>query len=255
MDKKLNSETYLNINSFVGFSGLKFDSKLLPPSFFLWFHSFRSIDDVNYEEEGIDETNALKKIESEFFNSDSFVTQPPSLEGSLFSEVHTNEIKKFERMLEDSDKQNHQLQQRLNETQNLLDKAQSELKNHSTKIEKIFKELNNMNFDESSEEIDPELTHLKQLIKSKISNIDLSGYKIELDNLRTSLNDYETKTKLFEEDHEALSTMLSEFYSNYNQTQEELSLVSEELASLYHHLCLSTSTLHLGLFLTFLSLQ
>lgn len=153
--------------------------------------------------------------------------------------MHTNEIKKFERLLEDSDKQNHQLTQRLNDTQSLLDKAQLELKNYSTKIEKIFEELNNLNFDENSDDGDPELTHLKQLIKSKISNVDLSGYKIELDKLRSTLSEYENKNKLFEDDHEVLSTMLNDFYTNYNQTHEELSIVSEELASLYHHICLS----------------
>ena len=140
-----------------------------------------SIDDLtcddseNFDDAVMDDNGALKKLENEFLASDSFVTQPPSLEGSLFSEVHMNEIKKFERLLEEADSQKHHL----------------------------------------------------------------TGYKNELTTLRGSIEEYAKKTKCYEGDHGTLSTMLSEFYTHYNQTFEELSLVSEELASLYHHLCLS----------------
>src|SRR5699024_10040375 len=110
-----------------------------------------------------------------FLASESFVNQPPSLDGSLFSEVHMNEIKKFERLLEEADRQKNQLTQRLSDTQSLLEKAQSELKSQTIKIEKIFDELNNLNLESDDNENDPELNNIKQLIKSKISNIDLSG--------------------------------------------------------------------------------
>lgn len=190
----------------------------------------------------LDDNSALKKLENEFINSESYINQPPSLEGSLFSEVHINEIKKFERMLEESDNQKHQLTQRLNETQNQLEKTREELKLQTDKIEKIFEELNNLNLEDSSNEMnDPELSNLKQMIKSKISSIDLNGYRNELEKLKYSINDYETKTKQYEDDCQVLSKIINEFYSNYNQTYEELSFVSEELASLYHHICLSMS--------------
>lgn len=182
-------------------------------------------------------------MENEFLNnSDNYITQPPSLEGSLFSEVHINEIKKFERMLEESDSQKHQLTQRLNDTQTMLEKAREELKQQTIKIEKIFEELNNLNLDDNSNDnniSDPELSNLKQLIKSKISSIDLNGYRNELEKLKISMKEYEMKTKQYENDCEILAKMINEFYSNSNQTYEELSLVSEELASLYHHICLS----------------
>nr|XP_027198647.1 protein bicaudal D-like [Dermatophagoides pteronyssinus] len=227
LDKKLNSESYLNINNFVGFTGLKFDYD----------------ETENFDETvGLDDNSALKKLENEFLNnSDNYITQPPSLEGSLFSEVHINEIKKFERMLEESDSQKHQLTQRLNDTQTMLEKAREELKQQTIKIEKIFEELNNLNLDDNSNDnniSDPELSNLKQLIKSKISSIDLNGYRNELEKLKHSMKEYEMKTKQYENDCEILAKMINEFYSNSNQTYEELSLVSEELASLYHHICL-----------------
>lgn len=195
----------------------------------------------------IDENNALRKFENEFFNSESYITQPPSLEGSLFSEVHINEIKKFERMLEESDNQKHQLTQRLNETQNLLEKSREELKNKTMRIDKIFKELSDMNLDDisSMEHNDPDLTNLKQLIKSKISDIDLNGYKIEIEKLQSSIDDYENKFKQYENDCEVLAKIINEFYSNQNQTYDEMSFVSEELAALYHHICLSLVTIFL----------
>ncbi|KAF7491072.1 Protein bicaudal D [Sarcoptes scabiei] len=224
LDKKMSSETYLNINNFVGFSGLKLDLN----------EETENFDAV------IDENNALRKFENEFFNSESYITQPPSLEGSLFSEVHINEIKKFERMLEESDNQKHQLTQRLNETQNLLEKSREELKNKTMRIDKIFKELSDMNLDDisSMEHNDPDLTNLKQLIKSKISDIDLNGYKIEIEKLQSSIDDYENKFKQYENDCEVLAKIINEFYSNQNQTYDEMSFVSEELAALYHHICL-----------------
>lgn len=194
----------------------------------------------NYEDANIEENNALKRIESEFLNSDSFVNQPPSLEGSLFSEVHINEIKKFEKLLEESDGQKQHLVQRLNETQGLLEKAQTELNSQNNKVEKIFEELSNLNIEDSSDEgKDPQLSHLKQLVKSKLSSVDSNGYKNELNNLRDLVQQLEANKCLFEDDHETLSKLLREFYSNYNQTYDELSIVSEELASIYHHICLS----------------
>lgn len=211
---------------------------------FIFFVSHIDDETENFDETvGLDDNSALKKLENEFLNnSDNYITQPPSLEGSLFSEVHINEIKKFERMLEESDSQKHQLTQRLNDTQTMLEKAREELKQQTIKIEKIFEELNNLNLDDNSNDnniSDPELSNLKQLIKSKISSIDLNGYRNELEKLKISMKEYEMKTKQYENDCEILAKMINEFYSNSNQTYEELSLVSEELASLYHHICLS----------------
>ncbi|KAH7641291.1 bicaudal d-like protein [Dermatophagoides farinae] len=240
LDKKLNSESYLNINNFVGFTGLKFDYDETEN-----FDGTIGMDDDNDDDGGNGGGNnsALKKLENEFLNSsDNYLTQPPSLEGSLFSEVHINEIKKFERMLEESDSQKHQLNQRLNDTQTMLEKAREELKIQTVKIEKIFEELNNLNLDDSNTTMmdmtDPDLLNIKQLIKSKISSIDLNGYRNELEQMKNSINDYQMKTKQYENDCEILAKMINEFYSNSNQTFEELSLVSEELASLYHHICL-----------------
>ncbi|XP_017481245.1 PREDICTED: protein bicaudal D-like [Rhagoletis zephyria] len=226
LDKKISSETYLNINSFVGFSGLKFENDL-------------NCDASENYDEAIDENNALRQIESEFLNSDSFVNQPPSLEGSLFSEVHINEIKKFEKLLEESDSQKNFFKKKLDDTQSLLEKAQSELVNQTTKVEKMFEELNNLNLDDGTDEgKDPELSHLKQLVKAKLSNIDANGFKNEVSRLRSLVEQLEANKSNFEGDNETLSKLLREFYTNYSQTHDELSLVSEELASIYHHICL-----------------
>lgn len=195
----------------------------------------------NYEDvELVEDNNALQKIESDMINSDSFVNQPQSLEGSLFAEVHINEIKKLERLLEDSDNQKCVLSQRLNDTQSILDKTQQDLENQKNKIDEIFEKLKNMNFEEDDDEnLDPEIKHLKQLVKSKLSKLDPENYKKELESLRVALGEYQQKIKSYENDQEVLTTMLNEFYSNYNQTFEELTITSEELASIYHHLCLS----------------
>lgn len=204
-------------------------------------------DDLNCDasenyDEAIDENNALRQIESEFLNSDSFVNQPPSLEGSLFSEVHINEIKKFEKLLEESDSQKNFFKKKLDDTQSLLEKAQSELVNQTTKVEKMFEELNNLNLDDGTDEgKDPELSHLKQLVKAKLSNIDANGFKNEVSRLRSLVEQLEANKSNFEGDNETLSKLLREFYTNYSQTHDELSLVSEELASIYHHICLSMS--------------
>lgn len=188
----------------------------------------------NYDEETIDESNALRQIESEFLN------QPPSLEGSLFSEVHINEIKKFEKLLEESDSQKNFFKKKLDDTQSLLEKAQNELVNQTSKVEKMFEELNNLNLDDGNDEgKDPELSHLKQLVKAKLSNIDANGYKNEVSRLRSLIEQLEANKSNFEGDNETLSKLLREFYINYSQTHDELSIVSEELASIYHHICLS----------------
>lgn len=173
-----------------------------------------------------------------FNHSDSFLNQPSSLEGSLFSEVHINEIKKFERKLDDSKGENRQLNQRLMEAQSLLDKTQAELKNQSAKVDRIFQELTNLNLDSDDLSDDPEINSLRHLIKSKLANLNWGDYKEELAKLQGSLDQCQSNIKNYEQDCETLSKMLNEFFLNYNQSNEDFAFISDEFASIYQLLCL-----------------
>ncbi len=174
-------------------------------------------------------------------------TQPSSLEGSLFGEVHLNEIKKLERMLEDADNQKLQLNQRLNESQLLLDKAQTELNNQSNKLSKLFENINSlislygeMDFDNSIETNSefPELARLKHILQKQISDSNLSHLREEVIKLQNKLQAYEVKSAYLEEDLKTMTAISEDIFGNLSLTQDDLLSTSEDLAALYHHICL-----------------
>lgn len=237
LDKRINSESILNLSSFAGFAGLKFGN-----------------DMGSDGTEPFDENNqTLRKMEADLMQSpvnndmSPSNTQPSSLEGSLFGEVHLNEIKKLERMLEESDNQKIQLNQRLNESQILLDKAQFENNNQINKLSKIFENINSLvsvygnidfdnNIDTNSEF--PELARLKSILERQMSDSNLSHYRDEVIKLQNKLQAYEAKSAYLEEDLKTMTAINEDIFANLSLTQDDLLSLSEDLAALYHHICL-----------------
>ncbi len=218
---------------------------------------FCTLDDLTNDgtdafDDNLENNPQLQKFEADLLQSPTndispSNTQPSSLEGSLFGEVHLNEIKKLERMLEDADNQKLQLNQRLNESQLLLDKAQTELNNQSNKLSKFFENINSlismygdMDFDNSIEANSefPELARLKHILQKQMSDSNLSHLREEVIKLQNKLQAYEVKSAYLEEDLKTMTVISEDIFGNLSLTQDDLLSLSEDLAALYHHICL-----------------
>ena len=166
-------------------------------------------------------------------------SQPSSLEGSLFGEVHLNEIKKLERLLEDTDRQKATLAQRLQETQVQLETAHSELELHTHKTlrlrEQIAALLGHADTGSPDGSEFPEVTRLKAALEAKVSE---SGLEQELTRLKSQLQAYEAKTAFLEDDLRTTTAIAEDVFADASLAHDELVGVSEELAALYHHLCI-----------------
>ena len=174
-------------------------------------------------------------------------TQPSSLEGSLFGEVHLNEIKKLERMLEESDNQKLQISRRLNESQLLLENSKTELNHQNNKLMKLFEEINSLlslygdiEFDTNIESDSDftELSRLKCILQNRLSDSNVTQFREEVINLKNKLQSYEVKTCYLEDDLKTMTAITEDIFANLSLTQDDLICVSEELAALYHHICL-----------------
>ena len=201
----------------------------------------------------VENNPTLKKFEADLLRSpisgdiSPSNTQPSSLEGSLFGEVHLNEIKKLERLLEESDNQKIQISQRLSESQLLLEKSQTELNHQNNKLMKMFEEINcllslygdidfDKNIDSNSEF--PELLRLKNILQNRLSDSNLNQFREEVINFKNKLQSYEVKTNYLEDDLRTMTAITEDIFANLSLTQDDLICVSEELAALYHHICL-----------------
>ncbi|XP_054168745.1 protein bicaudal D-like [Oppia nitens] len=237
LDKRLNSDSIHNLTNFAGFAGLKFGNEL-----------------VGDGSEPYDETNStLEKLEADLMRSpvnselSPSNTQPSSLEGSLFGEVHLNEIKKLERLLEETENQKIQLNQRLSESQLLLEKSQTEFNNQNKRLLKLFEDINNLVSDYDNIGFDdtvdtncefPELSRLKCILNKLLNDSNVSHLRDEVKKLQNKLNSYEVKSSYLEDDLKTMSTIVEDMFANLSLTHDDLITVSEDLAALYHHICL-----------------
>lgn len=225
LDKRINSESLVSLTSFAGFAGLKFGP-----------------------EEPLDEAveSNLQKLSADLLAASaagdrSPPTGPSSLEGSLFGEVHLNEIKKLERLLEEADAQKLQTGQRLQESQLLLERAQTEAREQSGKLLRLLDQLNGLlaahataqSEPETSVEF-PELARLKAALEARAADSDAS----HVAKLRSQLQAHEAKALYLEDDLRTTTAIAEDLFASLSLTQDELVAVSEDLAALYHHLCL-----------------
>lgn len=132
---------------------------------------------------------------------------------------------------------NH-LNAKLNDSQCILEKMKSELCLNQNKLSKIVDVLGNQNLlNDDNENEYPEVTKLKLLLRQQINESSLGQLQQQLNNLKNQLSDYENKSKSLESDIHILNIIAEEAHGNLCLTQEDLALISEELATVYHHVC------------------
>lgn len=163
---------------------------------------------------------------------------------SLFGEVHLSEIKKLEERVNLIESEKHHLKVQLKEASDVLDKSRNEVSNYQIRLSKLMDILtcsssgddssNSYSINDSDE---PEVKLLKTILTRKFNESNLGLLQSEIDKLKLKMREQEEKSKFLSSDLNILNLIAEEATSSLLMTQEDLNSVSEELASLYHHVC------------------
>ena len=157
---------------------------------------------------------------------------------SLFGEVHLTEIKKLEENLKVLENDKNVLSVKLNDSQCVIEKMKTEMSLYQNKLSKIVDILSKEgDIDDVAENDYAEVQLLKKLLLRQISESSVGQLQQQLNNMKNQQLDSESRAKNYENDIHVLNSIAEEAYGNLCSTQEDMMLLSEELAALYHHVC------------------
>ncbi|KAL7045374.1 hypothetical protein ACKWTF_002218 [Chironomus riparius] len=213
----------------------------------------------------------LKRLEADLSNE---LKSPDGTKVDLFSEIHLNELKKYEKQLEMLENEKASLTTNLRDAQQSLDKSQNDLQNFMAKVsllaahvdslyqlrrqieaddqmkefdrekQKIMNEkLNsivhqyNTWFSISAKEIDVLKTDLTELQKGLNCSDAMTVLRNEITNLKNKLISSEQKTLDLHADVQTLSSLAQNAGQSLNSTRGTLVSLSDDLAQLYHLVC------------------
>lgn len=197
-----------------------------------------------------------------------------SIVGDLFSEIHVNELRKLEQILEHTELDKANLQAKLAEYQRMLDSNESQMAGQNEQILQMKAHLSAMtsvmtnstsefvDADESEDADDAAVKKQKQQelcykaaldqigeLQERISQLEKAeeearvgrrneeDLKNEIANLQTKMADYQAAMKDMENDLKLWSQLAGESQGSLNATQDDLVQVTENLAQLYHLVC------------------
>ncbi|KAK9685226.1 Microtubule-associated protein Bicaudal-D [Popillia japonica] len=215
--------------------------------------------------DGEDDIPGLKRIEASLSDgSASDLTSPDGKQVDLFSEVHLNELRKLEKQLELLEKEKSNLTQNLRDSQAIVERSQGELQVFLNRLALLGAHVDALqhlshNYDKSlsvsaekasqlivqyqqwfklsSKEIDQLKQDLKDL--EKLTNLSDATLQLrtEITNLKNKVLDSEQKGMNLESDLRLVKEFASQSGASLEETQNNLQVVTEELAQLYHHVC------------------
>jgi len=217
------------------------------------------------DSEGEEEAPALRKLESELMGTGQ---GGDALGGDLFSEIHLNELRKLEKKLEETDHERSSLTMSLKESQEGVEKMKHELEaqharvsgliGHITALMKLhdqsspnkvvsddgaqllsFLEKQKSHYQVASKEMGELKKSLAEMnaAESGIASDAVSQLRNEVVTVRSKMMDAEQKVIDFSNDVNILTQMLNGREGSLSITQNDLGSISEDLASLYHHVC------------------
>ncbi|XP_076369754.1 protein bicaudal D-like [Tachypleus tridentatus] len=270
LDSRVNSESILNLNN-LALSNFRFGNQ----------------EAGNRTEDEDDETSALKQLEEDLVGkhtteADKVSETQPATVSDLFSELHLSEIRKLEKQLEQAENEKSQLNVRLEDSQQMLEKTRTELTDQYNWVAKVIdhiraliaihgktegEALESGSGEEGDKDI-PELVRLQKLLQKHQKRYQLAVEKVEelqadvkslqergaatdqgneesltelrdeVTKLRKKVQDYEQQLTDTKDDLLVMGEIAGESQNSLSITQENLVTVSEELAQLYHHVCM-----------------
>ncbi|XP_076331064.1 LOW QUALITY PROTEIN: protein bicaudal D-like [Tachypleus tridentatus] len=270
LDNRLNRESIFNLNNLT-LSNFRFGNQ----------------EDGNRteEEDGESDVPALKQLEADYIgkhandDSDKLNESQPATVNDLFSELHLSEVRKLEKQLEQAENEKSQLNVRLEESQQMLEKTKNELSDQHNRVAKVIDhvkalialhgKVEDIGESGSGEEGDkdiPELVRLQKLLQKHQKRYQLAVQKVEelqadvqnlqeqgadqnseeslaelrdeVTKLRKKVQHYEQQLTDTKDDLLIVGEIAGESQGRLSATQEDLVNVSEELAQLYHHVCM-----------------
>lgn len=218
-----------------------------------------------------DDLPTLKRLEADLSNE---LKSPDGTKVDLFSEIHLNELKKYEKQLELLEGEKANLTTNLRDAQQNLDKSQNDLQNFMAKVSLLAAHVDSLHhlrkqieaedklkdvdldkqkiiteklneivhqyaswFTLSAKEIDVLKSDLAELQKGINCSDAMSVLRNEITNLKNKLLSTEQKTLDLHSDVKTLAALSQNAGQSLNYSRTTLVSLSDSLAQLYHHVC------------------
>ncbi|GFR23645.1 protein bicaudal D, partial [Trichonephila clavata] len=236
-------------------------------------------DDGDRSEDDENDTTLPSMSFSSVSEEDNVAKPQSSTVGDLFSELHLSEIHKLEKQLEATENEKAKLSNRLQESQQQLEKTKAELNDQNSRVHRMVEHINALialhgklaeiedggNLEDPEKDI-PEISRLKHLLtkheqryqlavqqveqlQNDVKGLQEQGAVINEEELNMNLRNEVTELKIqvqtmtnklkeLEYDIQIMGEIAKEARFALNFTQDDLVAVSEELAQLYHHVCM-----------------
>ncbi|CRL03756.1 CLUMA_CG016414, isoform A [Clunio marinus] len=235
-------------------------------------YSIRGMEDSVGGSDLEEDFSTLKRLEADLGND---LKSPDGAKVDLFSEIHLNELKMYEKQLETLESEKANLTSNLRDAQQNLDKSQNDLQNFIAKVTLLAAHVDSLHFlrkqiekedqlksstdDQkqkiineklneivhqytswftlSSKEIDVLKSDINELQKEIACNDAMSLLRNEITNLKNKLLMTEQKTLDLHADVKTLSVLSQNAGQSLNSARTTLVTLSDDLAQLYHLVC------------------
>lgn len=232
-------------------------------------YSIRGMDENVGGSDLEDDIPTLKRLEADLSNE---LKSPDGAKVDLFSEIHLNELKKYEKQLEMLENEKVNLTTNLRDAQQSLDKSQNDLQNFMSKVTLLAAHVDSLhqlrrqfdNEDElkgaeqqkiineklnaivhqysrwftlSAKEIDVLKADLVEIQKGLNCSDGMAVLRNEITNLKNKLLSNEQKTLDLHSDVQTLSSLAQNAGQSLNSARTSLVALSDDLAQLYHLVC------------------
>jgi protein bicaudal D len=231
-------------------------------------YSIRGMDDGVGGSDLEDDIPTLKRLEADLSNE---LKSPDGTKVDLFSEIHLNELKKYEKQLESLESEKANLTTNLRDAQQNLDKSQNDLQNFMARVTLLAAHVDSLHhlrkqietdgeseldkakataeklseivhqytswFTLSAKEIDVLKADLNELQKGINCSEAMSVLRNEITNLKNKLLSTEQKTLDLHADVKTLSALSQNAGQSLNSARGTLVTMSDDLAQLYHLVC------------------
>jgi protein bicaudal D len=231
-------------------------------------YSIRGMDDGVGGSDLEDDIPTLKRLEADLSNE---LKSPDGTKVDLFSEIHLNELKKYEKQLENLESEKANLTTNLRDAQQNLDKSQNDLQNFMAKVSLLAAHVDSLHhlrkqietedqlkvadqkaiseklneivhqytswFTLSAKEIDVLKSDIAELQKGINCSDATTVLRNEITNLKNKLLSSEQKTLDLHSDVKTLSALSQNAGQSLNSARGTLVTLSDDLAQLYHLVC------------------
>ena len=179
-------------------------------------YSIRGMDDGVGGSDLEDDLPTLKRLEADMMSNE--LKSPDGAKVDLFSEIHLNELKKYEKQLEGLESEKTNLTTSLRDAQQQLDKSQHDMQNFMTKVTLLAAHVD-------------ALHHLRRQIEKEDETVDLRKQKSDSDKLSAIVHQYSSWFTLSAKEIDVLKSDIVELQKNIN-CSDAMNVLRNEITNL-----------------------